>query len=228
LVGIAAAAAVVVGVLVSAASPGDDDSVIAADTSATIVAGRDGATDRDKANNTDDKDGGESAPGGDPDGTTEDAPIPEATVPVEDTGTPTNSPGEPRSSDLPVWGATSEPTGAPPPPPPPAPAPSPPPPTAPPPPAALSASSSCSPSCVIPRGGKFEITVTNSGGQSGKFTVTMSDGLGASPSQGSVAPGQTRTIDIIDTLNKRRRGLTVEVRGPNGAILFTATVDVRG
>ncbi len=224
LVGIAAAAALLVGVVISSSGSDSDDAVIAADISTTITTKAPSESDTVEAGSPDATDGDAPAPGDDSVVATDDVATTVTTAAVGDT---TTAGARSAASNEPGFGAPAPvQPGAPPPPQ----APPPPTPTTttPPPPAALSASSSCSPSCVIPRNGKFEIAVNNSGGRPGTFTVTVSDNLQASPTQASVSPGRPRTIVIVDTLGKRRFGRTVEVRGPDGAVIFTATVDVRG
>jgi hypothetical protein len=223
LVGIAAAA-VLVGVILSSGGSDNEDSVIAADVSTTITTKDLGESDTDEASGTDTTDSEAPAPGDESAVATDDTATTATTAgggDINAAGARSAASNEPAFSDA----APAQSNAAPQPP-------APPPPksttTTPPPPAALSASSSCSPSCVVPRGGRFEILVTNSGGRSGTFRATASEGLQVSPGEGSVAPGQSRTIIIVDTLGKRRPGSTVEVRGPNGAVIFTATFDIRG
>jgi hypothetical protein len=148
---------------------------------------------------------------------------PETTLPAEATTTTTIEEATTTTVEQ-TTTTTAVPTTTPVPGPAPAPAPA----LAPPPtgPASISATSSCSPSCGIPRGGRFQILVTNSGGGLGQFAV-KANGLQAIPSQGTVAPGQTIVVDVIDYQNKDRSGYSVEVRGPGGAVIFAATVDVR-
>jgi hypothetical protein len=221
LVGMAAAIAILAGVVVSAARSGNDESVTAADASTTTVAEPDRASD-DEADRRPE--------------TAVDPPAPDAAAPTEDDATTETTLAGGQSSAGLAWAPLpTEQTGGPAPAQPntgstPA-APAPPPPpttTAPPPPAALSASSSCSSPCVITRGSMFTISVTNTGGRSGNFTVTVSRGVQASPAQGSVPPGQTRTINVADMTGQRRNGETVEVRVLNGPVIFSATFDVRG
>jgi hypothetical protein len=115
--------------------------------------------------------------------------------------------------------APASPSGAPPPPPPP------PPTTKPPPPASLSASSACHPGCTIPRGGSFQIAVRNTGGQPGQFLVRIAGEFRATPSSGTVGPGQIVVINVVHTSDKRSDG-TVEVIAQS-AVIFSTAVKAR-
>lgn len=220
--GVAAALALLVGVAL--ALPGSDggDDVAAGDTTTTTARARgerhtgastsgDG-TAVEEAPPTSDAPAGGDAPAPDTGG------LPVAATSPGGGGTaPVGSAGPSSAPSAPAQGAPSPSPGPPPPPPPPAP------------PARLVVTSDCNGTCVVPRGGRFAITIANVGGQTGQFTVTSSHpALVPYPSIGTIPGGGSRTVEVVDESGRRRLGLTVEVRGPGGAVIWSATVDLRG
>jgi hypothetical protein len=214
LVAVAAAVVLVVGVALARPDSGGDDQVAAAGPTSTTTAGEKRSDRADQA----------EAPGDQPGATEEsipaDVPAPDGSV-APNTATPNPGPTDSGSGQL--ASSPPPPSGTPEPPPPPPP----PPPPSPPGPAALIVVSDCVERCVIDRGGRVELRVINFGGQAGRFTIVVSEGIDPRPRQGSVGGGETRVVELVETAGKRR-AYRVDVLDENGVLLFRTSVSVGG
>jgi hypothetical protein len=215
VVGVAAAAALVVGVALARPDSGDDEQVEAASPTSTTTAGasRSAGTDEGQVSGDQPDATEESIPG--------DLPVPDAATAGPIAAMPNSAASGPDVGMLPVAPA---PQGGPPAPPPPPPLP---PTTSPPGPAALVVESDCVTRCTIPRGGRVELRVINFGGQTGRFTVEVSEGIDPRPRRGSVGGGETRIVELVETAGKRR-AYRVDVLDEDGVLLFRTSVSVGG